>query len=184
MIALGIVVITAAGVVLEPVLALFPDHYWEQLNDVIGTGVLAFLTTVVFVPLIEEAIFRAGILRLSVRLLGSEFWAIVVSALLFGFAHYPIWPQVPNAFVGGLILGYTYRISHTIWVPVAIHVLNNLLAWGTMQLFPENPMMDFRTLLGGGGVYWLLWTVCAAVFAWGMWKLHNIFNACALEVKI
>ena len=56
----GIVLIFVTGVVIEPLLELFPDKYLEQLNQYIGTGGWSILMTVVLAPVMEETLFRAA----------------------------------------------------------------------------------------------------------------------------
>lgn len=131
MIVYGVVAMVAAGAALEPVWGLFGDEYRDLLTETLGRDPRGFALAVVVAPLLEEFLFRALLCRGLARWWGSDAWAIVASALVFGAAHYPIWPQMPVAVVGGLVLGYTYRATNTIWVPVAIHFANNLLAWAT-----------------------------------------------------
>lgn len=180
MIVWGLVLITLGGVVLEPVMELFPQRYFDQLGEMTGTGAFAFVFSVIIAPLLEEGLFRALILR------GLNAWwrrflpAILVSAVLFAFAHLPIWPQVPNAFVGGVVFGYIYLVSGTVWVSIAVHAANNLLAWGMSGIWGDE-YVTFRELIACEPAFWALWIACAAVFVLGMKKLHTILREKTLD---
>lgn len=79
-------------------------------------------------PVCEEIIFRGIILKGFLKSYSPK-KAIVYSALIFGVIHLmPL--QVISAFFAGLVLGYIYYKTKSLWLPIIIHVLNNLLAFG------------------------------------------------------
>ncbi len=118
----SLLLMVAAGVLLEPLYALFPP-----LNQEVGRGVGALLALVIFAPVFEEFICR-GLIYGSMRLRYSEWGAILLSALFFGVLHlHPT--AVVNAFVMGVVLAFVYRVAGTLWAPIALHALNNLLAY-------------------------------------------------------
>lgn len=92
----------------------------------------SFYPRLVRMALLEEVIFR-GILQswLGVRLNKlrcGEFFAILLTALLFGIYHYPFistnWYQA--AFMGG-IFGWSYSKTKNLWVPIIIHGFYNIM---------------------------------------------------------
>lgn len=104
----GFVLICAAGVVLEPLLAQLPDL---SLN--VGRGLWTLLMLVLFAPVLEELICR-GLVLGTLRARYGVTLAWLVSALFFGVMHLqPV--QVINAFVVGLILGYVYISTDSLW---------------------------------------------------------------------
>ena len=109
----GFVMVLLTGVVIEPVLELFPDAFLKMIDKMGMHGGWSILMLVVLAPVMEEVLFR-GILLESVRSKHSAGRAIVVSALMFGVIHF-IPQQVVNAFVIGLILGYIYVRTESLW---------------------------------------------------------------------
>jgi hypothetical protein len=97
--------------------AIFPD-----------TSFLGFLLLLLFgglmVPLAEELFFR-GVIYGWLRRHLSLWPAMGISALLFGAAHLYL-PTAAAAFVIGVALAYTYEKSRSLWVPIVIHVANNM----------------------------------------------------------
>ncbi len=83
------------------------------------------LVFAVLPALVEELVFRGYVLRVF-RAYGDWF-AVLVSSLLFGFMHGNI-EQIPFAIVVGFLLGWLYVMTDNIWLPVAVHFGNNAFA--------------------------------------------------------
>lgn len=97
----------------------------RQLTDrAHGAGVLLlFLVVAVLAPIAEEVFFRGLLLRSLERRMGTN-WAIVVSAAVFGAAHFePL--QFPALFAFGLVAAVlatrTGRLGPAIWAHVAFN---------------------------------------------------------------
>lgn len=157
----GLVLVTAAGVVLEPVLDLFPVGYFERLNDAIGSGGVAVFLLVIIAPVCEEIFFRGLVLEQLGRR-WSAVWAVVASSLLFGIVHLPIWPQVVNAAVMGMVFGYIYMITRSLMPVIIIHAINNGIAYLVLELTGAQNT-GLRELVASEALYWIIWTVCAGV---------------------
>lgn len=90
--------------------------------------VFMFLATAVFPGFFEEFVFR-GIILSSLRKYGDGF-AVVTSAAIFGLLHQNLVGAI-FAFLVGLFLGFIYVKTNNIWIPIAIHFLNN--AYSVLQ---------------------------------------------------
>jgi membrane protease YdiL (CAAX protease family) len=99
-------------------------------DELLGGGALqqtmiaAALAT--WVPLAEEVFFRGFLLQGVASRYGSV-WGVVVSAALFSVAHMTISTALP-IFGIGLILGAVYVKTRSLWIPMAAHSSQNLLA--------------------------------------------------------
>lgn len=84
-----------------------------------------FFTVVLVAPVTEELLFRGIILR---GLLGRfrPWTAIVLSATLFAFMHMNPWQLIPP-FALGLMFGWFYLRTGSLWPCIAGHALNNFL---------------------------------------------------------
>jgi hypothetical protein len=72
----------------------------------------------------EELLFRSaliGILRKGSR---NIHWPVIISALIFSAFHLQFYGFFPR-FVLGLILGYLFVYSGSVWVPALAHLVNN-----------------------------------------------------------
>ena len=96
-------------------------------SDVSWVGFLSTLLMVgVLIPFSEELFFR-GVLYGWLRRRYGLWIGVAVSALLFAIAHADIAVGVSNLILG-LVLAWLYEHSQSLWVPVAVHAVNNSLA--------------------------------------------------------
>ena len=95
----------------------FGGGFFGILLSVIGVALLP--------PLVEEFAMR-GVVMGVFRRFGDGF-AIIVSALLFGFMHGNL-VQIPFAFVAGLGLAFVAVKSGSVWTAVLVHLINNATA--------------------------------------------------------
>jgi len=99
-------------------------HDWHILL----TGMSAALATGVF----EELVFRGGLFRLSQEWFGT--WAaLVISSLVFGFAHADADGATLQGLVSvstwaGLLLSATYLLTGRLWLGIGLHA-----AWNYTQ---------------------------------------------------
>lgn len=157
----GVILMTAAGIVIEPLINLFPDHYLETLNDAIGSGGWAILTTVVAAPILEEIFFRGLVLeRLSKRWCAPA--AVGASALLFGLAHAPILPQMVSAVLVAVVWGYIYLMTRSLIPMIAMHAINNGIAYIQLQILGTQAT-DTRAMIGNDAAYWAVYAVSGLI---------------------
>ncbi len=91
----------------------------------LGAAVVSMLPKLVAGALIEELLFRLLLLRLLERSFGT-IWALVISSLLFGFAHLGNAGATPMVctMLGlelGLLFGAAYLLTRRIWLCAAVH---------------------------------------------------------------
>lgn len=71
---------------------------------------------------IEETCFRGVILQ-PLRKYGNWF-AILMSAVIFALIHCNL-VQAPFALLAGMVIGYFTVVTESLWVGIAIHIINN-----------------------------------------------------------
>jgi membrane protease YdiL (CAAX protease family) len=159
---LGLVLMLAGSVVMEPLLGLFPDKYFEMMNEAIGSGGWAILTTVILAPVCEEMLFRGLILEYIKQKRGVTA-AVVLSALIFGLVHAPILPQMVGAFIMGIMLGYVYVLTGSLLSVIIIHAANNALSYLFMEL-AGGQSTELRDILGNDPLFWTIFGASVVVF--------------------
>jgi len=85
----------------------------------------AVFTTAVVPALCEEFLFR-GAIQSALIPYGRGF-SVVASALLFGLMHQNV-RQILYTTMAGLVLGYIYLRTRSIWYGVIVHFANNLMS--------------------------------------------------------
>ena len=86
---------------------------------------LSFIATAIVPALAEEFACRGVIIGL-LKKYGSAF-AIICSSVVFGIMH-GNFDQIPFAILVGLILGYIYVKTESIWISMAVHFVNNAIS--------------------------------------------------------
>ncbi len=173
----GFVLVLITGIVIEPVLNLFPESFLDLLNQMGANGGWSVLMLAILAPVMEEVLFR-GILLESVREKYSNGRAIVVSALMFGVIHV-IPQQVVNAFVIGLILGFIYVRTDSLWPVIIIHALNNAMAYVIMQ-WSDGANITVRSLIENDTIYAVVYGMSLAVFivsGYMVWRAIEKINS-------
>jgi membrane protease YdiL (CAAX protease family) len=75
----------------------------------------------------EEMIFRGVFQKILCKLLKSGHLAVWVMAFLFSAVHLQFYGFLPR-FILGLVFGYLFLWSDTLWLPVILHFLNNAVS--------------------------------------------------------
>jgi uncharacterized protein len=89
---------------------------------------VAFLATITLVaPFTEEWIFRGLVLPALERRAGGT-WSVILSSVVFAVAHAADLQVVAPVLLLGLVLGWLRLRSASLWPPLLLHVLNNVLA--------------------------------------------------------
>ena len=83
------------------------------------------LSVVLIAPVTEEFAYR-GVATAVMRRWG-DWTAILFSGLLFGMAHYSF-QGLPVVLVGGFVMAFLYVRTRNIWISIAVHFMNNLIA--------------------------------------------------------
>ena len=102
----------------------FSSVFSVSLDDFISHGylslIIALLSIAVFVPVMEELMFRGFVLDLASEAYGR--WAaIFISAILFALIHPLYILTVLNAFWAGLIYGYLRICTNSLWPSILLH---------------------------------------------------------------
>ena len=124
---------------------------WSEsfFKELIREPVSALFTGVILAPVLEELLFRGVLLQGLLR--NYRPWvAIGQSSLLFGLVHFNPAQSLSAAF-GGVLLGWLYYRTRSLWVCIAAHALHNLLAFGSILLFLD--ASDTMMLFGSSWVY-------------------------------
>ena len=97
----------------------------KMLNvDTIG-GLLANLLIIALIPAVgEELTFRSVLQQSLTRGIKNPHVAILLSAALFSFIHFQFYGFLPRMFLG-ILLGYMFYITGSLWTSILMHFLNN-----------------------------------------------------------
>ena len=98
------------------------------LDVVTIKGVLLNLFMIAIIPAIgEELLFRGIIQRWLGEWLDNPHVAIVIAAAIFSAVHFQFYGFIPRM-VFGILFGYMYLWSGSLWLPIIAHLTNNTTA--------------------------------------------------------
>lgn len=105
---------------------LLTDYANESQAFSIDSGYLWLtLGIVIMAPIAEELLFR-GIIQGELRRVMPEWLAVVIQAVLFAAFHMqPV--QMTYVIIPGLLLGFAYAWSGSIYIPIIMHIIFNFL---------------------------------------------------------
>lgn len=88
-------------------------------------GLLLNILIVAILPAIgEELLFRGIIQRLMQELTKNIHLAVIISAIIFSAFHIQFYGFLPR-FLLGVMLGYMFVFTGSLWVPIIAHFINN-----------------------------------------------------------
>nr|WP_262904866.1 CPBP family intramembrane glutamic endopeptidase [Hymenobacter pini] len=94
--------------------------------------VIGFLMLCIVAPVLEELLLRGVVLQGLLRNFPNRPWiAIGQSALIFGIMHMNP-PQSLATFGLGLLMGWLYYRTRSLWLCMGAHFVNNFFAFNTM----------------------------------------------------
>ena len=98
----------------------------EKMLKVETVGGLLFnLLIIALIPAIGEELTFRGILQQSLtRSMKNPHVAIILSAAIFSFIHFQFYGFLPRMFLG-ILLGYMFYVSGSIWTSITMHFVNN-----------------------------------------------------------
>ena len=104
----------------------------------LDTNLPHMLSAIIVAPIVEEMFYRHVLLRLFLRTYRSPLLAILYSAILFTMLHSFILIRpilIVPYLTSGIVLGYLYYKSNSIWFCILMHSLANAAGYLSLVLF-------------------------------------------------
>ena len=144
----------------------FPEDI-EKMESMYGPmskcipGVIA---GVILAPIAEEILYRGILLRGMLKMRWYPWIAIPMSALLFSIMHGTTY-QTIDIFPFGIIVGWLYWRTKSLYPGIFMHIVNNAIAFGFMQL-PESSDDDTEEV--SMIVFIIMFAISIALIAYGI----------------
>ena len=128
--------------------------------------------SILFAPFFEELLFR-GLILYGFLCNYSFKKALVWSAFLFGLVHLNLW-QSPGAFIWGIVFGWWFVKTQSLWPSIVGHVFNNAIAMFLYQY--DLPGIISKTDLTKPVVFQPWWlNICGLLLTClGLWWFHQM----------
>ena len=119
------------GAAFEPLEALLQQleetagDLTERMLQVDSFGGLLFnLLVIALIPAIGEELTFRGVLQQALTRRCNVHVAVFLSAFIFSFIHFQFYGFLPRMFLG-LLLGYLFYYSGSLWTSILMHFVNN-----------------------------------------------------------
>ena len=140
-----------------------------------GMNTFAIIASVCLAPIGEELLFRGVTFRLA-KNAGLRFWAAnILQAVCFGIVHMNV-VQGSYAFVMGIVLGYVYEKYNSLYVPILLHFIFNLL--GTVVDYVLEALLGEITAEPAVISSVIAFVIYAAILALGIILIKKDKKAC------
>ena len=97
----------------------------ERMLQVDSFGGLLFnLLVIALIPAIGEELTFRGVLQQALTRRCNVHVAVFLSAFIFSFIHFQFYGFLPRMFLG-LLLGYLFYYSGSLWTSISMHFVNN-----------------------------------------------------------
>jgi len=85
----------------------------------------------------EELVFRGIVQNELLRIWNKKHFAVWVTGFIFSFIHFQFFGFIPRMLLG-VLFGYCYLWTKSLWVPIAMHFLNNALTLLVSAFFKDS----------------------------------------------
>ena len=147
----------------------------KMLN--VGTigGLLLNLLIIALIPAVGEELTFRGVLQQGLTRKMNPHAAIILSAAIFSFIHFQFYGFLPRMFLG-ILLGYMFYITGSLWTSIAMHFVNNGTAVVVYYLNYRGIIDVDVEHFGEAQSAWLVVisaVVTVILIAWSWWKVNN-----------
>lgn len=137
------------------------------------SGLLLNVFMIALLPAIaEELLFRGVLSKLVQRWSGSLHVAVMVSAIVFSAVHLQFYGFLPR-FLLGVMLGYLYLWSGSLWLSIVAHFTNNFLSVIVEYLYRRGAITTNAENFGEQSNVWLVLLSAGLVILLMVWMYKN-----------
>lgn len=157
--------------------AMLSMTHMSSLKDL----AFALIAVAVIPSIIEEVYFRGTLQKIVLDLTGKPYAAIILTAIFFSAIHFSFYGFLSRMALG-IVLGYVYHYSKTIWLPILLHFLNNGIAVVILYSIRHNPANVEKMMDDNLPIYWGIIALVGIYYL--LKQLKNNNNDAGLEKSI
>lgn len=130
-----------------------------QMNG-IGDLIINLIVVALFAAVGEELLFRGAIQNVLVEWTNKKHLSVWITAILFSALHVQFYGFLPRMLLG-VVLGYLYIWSGSLWLSVLFHFLNNGMAVVFAYLVSKGSLPEEAETIGSQGtpIYYVMVSV-------------------------
>lgn len=137
-----------------------------------GLMLINFFVVAIIPAVAEEFFFRGLIQKYLIRWTNRTIWGVVLAAFIFSAIHMQFQGFIPR-FLLGMLFGYLYVWSGSIWAPIAAHMANNGIAVVLYYLIAKGVVPSQVETVGNISDMWQIGIASLAIVSiliWMFWQ--------------
>lgn len=123
-----------------------------KMNSV-GDLLINIFAVALIPAVVEELYFRGALQNTLKQWAGKPIIAIVVTAIIFSGFHFSYFGFLSRMSLG-IILGFIYEYTGTIWLPMLLHFINNGIAIVTLYMVRGDQLKVEKAMDENLPIYW------------------------------
>ena len=133
-----------------------------QMNS-IGDLLINLFAVALIPAIVEELYLRGALQKTLLAWSGKPIVAIVVTAIIFSAFHFSYFGFL-SRMVLGIVLGFIFEYSRTIWLPIILHFINNGIAIITLYTVRGNQQKMNKVMDENLPLYWGIVAVALVIY--------------------
>lgn len=131
------------------------------------------LLLVALVPAVMEELYFRGALQKTIKdWFKNPVYAIILTAIIFSAFHFSFFGFLSRMALG-IILGFIYEYTKTIWLPILLHLINNGVAIVGLYLVKNDLGKTNQLMDEGMPIYWGVVALALVIFLLLQLKKHT-----------
>lgn len=134
---------------------------------------LANIFVVAILPALGEELFFRGVMQPFVsKIVKNAFLGVFITAFVFSAIHFQFQGFIPRLALG-MMFGYLYLWSGSLWVPITVHFVNNASATTIFYLIGNGKLPSSTESIGELNQFWAIGVasiIFAAIIGFKLWK--------------
>ncbi len=133
-------------------------------------GLMLNVFMIALIPAVgEELLFRGVLQNIFVKWTKNIHWGIFIAAFVFSFIHFQFYGFLPRIFLG-IIFGYLYFWSKSLWLSMLGHFINNGFAV-VVSYFASDQMMGDKIDTIGTTQQTIIFTILSTIITFGIFYI-------------
>lgn len=134
---------------------------------------LSFFVMAILAGLSEELFFRGLLMRFSAKRVKTIAIPIVITAMVFAAMHSNVY-GLPSIFIAGVLLGYFYYLTGSVWCGVIAHICYNGLQVLVVYFTDKNPTLKAMNEANHVPISWtIIGTLISVAAFYLLWKTRT-----------
>lgn len=137
--------------------------------DSIGELLISLFILALLPAVCEELLFRGGLQNFLYRWTNRPWLSIIIVSFIFSAVHFSGFGFL-SRFALGIILGFLFHKTGSLWASMMAHFINNAMAVIMVYIYAQKdkPLQDLMT--DKSGTYWGLLSIVAIVYLFTILK--------------